>query len=184
MRIPICVVLICCFTSAGAGRDLAQSPPTEDTGSSPHLGEAAEKPDGVWWHGLRGTAAPDRLYAGLWTFHLRDPSGGLSQQWLLALGWRGLMGGTFVNSHGDRSWAFGVAREVVTREQGRFGASVGYRLGVIRGYDERLHKVAGRWPVIPAVEVVGTVRHGRLGVTASYAGIVTSVGTFVTLGSR
>jgi hypothetical protein len=143
----------------------------------------AARSDGLRWRGPFGAAAPDRLYAGLWTLHLRSAADGFSQHWLVGVGWRGTVAGTFINSHGDRSWMAGVAREMVTWERGTFGASAGYRLGVVHGYDERLHNVAGRWPAVPAGELVGTVRRGRVGLTVSYAGIVTSVGGFVSVKS-
>lgn len=141
--------------------------------------ESAEDGSETWWAGIRGERTPDRLYAGLWTLHLQRTEDGLSQHHLLAFGWRGMYFGTFVNTHGNRTWALALARSAVAMEGTEAGFSLGYRIGLMAGYDERLARVAGRWPAIPGAEIVGSMRYRRLGMQGSFAGIVSSFGMFV-----
>lgn len=142
---------------------------------------ATEEDDG-WWRGLVGVPEPDRLYGGLWALHLRRVEDGLSAHHLLGVTWRGLYAGTFVNTHEGRSWTVAFARSVIVAESGgRTAFTMGYRLGLLGGYDERLLGVAGRWPVIPAGQVVADLRYGRFGMQLSWAWVVTTIGGFVAL---
>jgi hypothetical protein len=51
----------------------------------------------------------------------------------------------------------------------------------VSGYDERLTSLAGKSPVIPVIELIGTVQKGRIGLTGSYVGFITYFGAFVSL---
>ena len=163
--------------------DSAEAEPStrEDPSGGNVTLNGADQPydDSGWWAGLRGERAPDRLYAGLWTLHLTRTEDGLSQHHLLALGWRGLYLGTFMNSHDNRTWAAAMARSVVVLEGTDVGFSLGYRAGLMVGYDEQLTRLAGRWPAIPAAELVASLRYGRMGIQGQFAGIVTSFGMFI-----
>ena len=59
--------------------------------------------------------------------------------------------------------------------------SLGYRVGIVRGYDRRFVELAERWPVLPAAEIVTALRYRRIGVALSFAGIVASGSPFVAL---
>ncbi|GMV08248.1 MAG: hypothetical protein AMXMBFR53_45230 [Gemmatimonadota bacterium] len=120
-----------------------------------------------------------RLHVGMWTSHLSSPGRGVDANWLVALGWRGFYGGTFVNSFGDRSFAAGIERSVSRREEGRWTGGVGYRLGVVSGYDERLLRLAARTPVLPALQVMGDVGVGKTGLELAWAGKVATLSPFM-----
>ena len=120
-----------------------------------------------------------RLHVGMWTTHLNDLGRGLEANWLVALGWRSLYGGTFINSFGDRAFAAGLQRPLARSDDGSLAAGVGYRLGVVTGYDERLMGLAGRIPVFPAVQLTGDMAMGRTGVELAWAGKVATMGPFM-----
>lgn len=173
----LCLVVL--TTSPAFAQDPADASADPDAAQSPVVDP---RPGG--WHGVFGRPAPDRLYLGAWVLHLKRPSDGMSEHWLVGLGWQGVFASTFTNSHGRRSWAIGLAREVFSTDPGPTEFSLEYRAGVIRGYDRRLMRLAGDWPVVPAAELIATLQRGRIGMTFGYAGIVTSVGLFVALGER
>lgn len=120
-----------------------------------------------------------RIHVGLWTSHLRDLGRGLESNWLLGVGWRGVYGGTFVNSFGQRAFAAGVEKPWVRRDEGRVGRGVGYRLGVVTGYDDRFLGLAGKLPILPMAQVVGDVAVGPSGVELAWSGLVASVGPYM-----
>ena len=146
--------------------------------------EGQAVPPRGWWNGILGSPAPNGLYLGLWTVHLKRVHDGISSHRLVGLGWEGLYAKSFINSFGDRTWGVGVHRSMVGMEYPRAGFSLGLRAGVLRGYDERFHDLAGRWPVMPAAELVTTARYGPVGVQVTWAAVVTSIGAFIPLGSR
>jgi hypothetical protein len=135
-----------------------------------------------WWQRALGVAEANRLFAGLWTFHFRRPEDGLSQHYLLGLSWQGVYATTFISSQGRRIWGLAASRSVIHTSGGDADVSLGYRIGVVRGYDRRFIELAERWPVLPAAEIVAGVRCRRLGILLSYAGIVASAGGFISLG--
>lgn len=127
----------------------------------------------------RGAPHGMRLHVGMWTTHLSRPGRGLDANWLVAVGWRGLYGGTFVNSFSDRSFAVGIERSMARSGDGPVATGVGYRLGLVTGYDERLHGLAGKLPVLPALQVMGDVAVGRTGLELAWAGKVATMGPFM-----
>ncbi|MBI4421016.1 MAG: hypothetical protein HY560_09340 [Gemmatimonadetes bacterium] len=117
-----------------------------------------------------------RIYVGMWSTHIRDIGRGLSNNWLVGLGWRGFYGGSFVNSFGNRSFTAGIQRSVARGADGAVVPSIGYRLGVLSGYDERFMSIASKTPVLPLAQVVGGLESGRTGVELGYAGLVATLG--------
>lgn len=124
-----------------------------------------------------GTRSPAvRLYVGMWSTHLRDFSRGLRNNWLVGLGWRGLYGGTFVNSFGNRSFTVGIQQTVARGDDATVIPSFGYRLGVVSGYDERFMSIASWAPVLPMAQVLGGLESGRTGLELGWAGLVATLG--------
>jgi hypothetical protein len=127
----------------------------------------------------RGGANGVRVHVGMWSTHLHRLRGGVDANWLVAVGWRGLYGGTFVNSFGNRAFAAGIERSFVRAEGGAVARGLGFRLGVVSGYDERLLGLAGKIPVLPALQVMGDVAMGRTGVELAWAGKVATISPFM-----
>lgn len=175
------------IATAMLARGLAAQPPVGDRNlPMPAPSDSSEVSDATpapWWRWLLGEREPDRAFAGMWTLHLQRPEDGLSQHALLAASWRGVYAATFISSHDRRCWGLALGRSLVRTSRADGEVSLGYRVGVVHGYDERLHDFAAHWPVLPAAELVGAVRYKRVGVAASYAGIVAYLTTFVSLGT-
>jgi hypothetical protein len=124
-----------------------------------------------------------RLHVGMWTSHLSNFSKGLDANWLVAMGWRGVYGGTFVNSFGSRAFAVGIERPLVRDEGAGLSTGLGYRVGFVTGYDERLIGFAGKTPVLPALQVMGDVAVGRTGLELAWAGKVATMSPFMRVGN-
>jgi len=116
-----------------------------------------------------------RIHIGMWSTHVFDISRGLANNWLVGVSWRGFYGGTFVNSFGNRSFAGGIYRTVIHGEDGPVVPALGYRVGVVTGYDERFMPLAGKMPALPMVQVVGDLEMGRMGLELAWAGLVASM---------
>jgi len=123
-----------------------------------------------------GSAADRRLYVGMWTIHFRDLDRGLDNNWVLGLSWGRFYGATFVNSFGKRAYSLGVQRTVARWDSRIVSAGLGYRAGLVTGYDGRLFHLAGETPVLPLVQPLITLDTNRLGLELSYAGVIASAG--------
>jgi len=131
-----------------------------------------------WVSMLWGSPQRSTMYAGMWTRHLHH--GGVDNNRLGAITYRGYFAGTFINSYHRRSYAVGIERSVRTGVLGsgtEYG--VGYRVGAIHGYDSRLLPVAGKIPVVPFAQAVGDVSWKRLGVEGTFCVRVVTAGLFV-----
>ncbi len=118
-------------------------------------------------HRAWGEAPAPSIYLGMWTRHLTHT--GISNNEAFGGSWRGLFGGTFINSYHTRSYALAMERRVVRRDVGPLTLNAGYRVGLIQGYDRRLLPVAGRVPVVPLVQLTGDAMMGdRFGLQASF----------------
>ena len=124
-------------------------------------------------------AAPSsqmRVYLGMWSTHVRDIKRGLSNNWLVGVGWRGWYGGTFVNSFGNRSFTAGIQRTVARGEENAIVPFFQYRVGVVSGYDERFMALASRVPILPMGQLLGGLETDRAGVELGWAGLVATLG--------
>jgi hypothetical protein len=166
VRRPIVVLFLLFLLPLGA---FAQQP---DTMPAPSKG--AEDGD---------TAADRRLYFAMWTIHFRDLERGLKNNWLLAVSWGRIYGATFINSFGRRAYSAGVQRAVARWNWPIISAGLGYRVGLVTGYDERLFPLAGETPVLPVLQPLITLDAKRLGLELSYSGVIASAGLNVRLGS-
>jgi hypothetical protein len=118
------------------------------TTDHPQTGE--ERSDSNLWQQFWGKKARDALLLGMWSLHL-DGTGEYfgngsnnDQNHLIGIQYYGLSAGTFINSHDDRAWYFGPAREVYSRhftDDIRF--DIGYKFGLLYGYGDDLINVGG-----------------------------------------
>jgi hypothetical protein len=102
------------------------------------------------WRAVWGKKARDAILFGMWSLHL-DGTGEYfgdgrnnDQGNLIGMQYYGITAGTLINSFDDRTWFIGAAREVYSRsftENSRL--DIGYRLGLLYGYDDKLINVGG-----------------------------------------
>lgn len=153
--------------------------------ASSQSGDAAATEDSAgsagWWRGWGGVAEPDRLFGGLWVVHLGRDDKSVGQHHGAGIAWRGWYATTFTSSQGGRIWGLALSRVPVLARADALEFTLGYRVGVVRGYDGRFIALADRWPVLPAGEIVAALRYWRVGVALSFAGIVASGSPFVAL---
>jgi hypothetical protein len=117
----------------------------------------------------------NRLYVGMWTMHLKEPSGHIDNNWLLGVSHGPFYLGTFVNSFGRRAYTAGLQQTVARTGGPRLAASLGLREGVVSGYDGRFGAFAKKSPVLPLIQVFGLVEAGRAGIEVSYTVVIVSV---------
>lgn len=168
-----------CFTSEELpGVDLSSTRNGDSSGDA----TSTEPPRG-FWSKLWGTAAPTALYPGMFTFHLEP--GSRDDNWnnqLIAGTYKGYFAGTFINSFYDRGYAAGIQRVWDTEQlSDNFKNSVGYRVGLVYGYDERLAPIAGKVPVLPFPQIYDDITWKHVGVELSWCVDTVSAGFVVTL---
>lgn len=111
----------------------------------------------------------DRVIGGLWAMHPFESQfpeldgtqglGGLWGHWF---------GATFVNSYDERTFILGIERSWASVRRGILGLGIGYRVGLITGYDERLFELAGHTPVLPFGGLLIWTQVGRVGLDSYY----------------
>jgi hypothetical protein len=111
----------------------------------------------------------------MWTMHLKQDVIALDNNWAIGMTWRGFFGATFLNSFGRRAFTGGLQRTIVGAERGPIGASFGYRLGFVTGYDGRFMRIARTTPVLPLVQPFTTVDVKHVGFEVSYSFVVLSI---------
>lgn len=120
------------------------------------------------------TRHESRLYVGMWTTHLKQDVVALDNNWVVGLAHRGFFGATFLNSFGQRAFAGGIQRHLLSTQGHGMGAALGYRLGFITGYDGRLIRLARDTPVLPLVQPFVGVDVWHVGLEVSYTFVVVS----------
>jgi hypothetical protein len=148
------------------------------------LGATARQVDAMWFptENVRADKTADpRLYFGMWTIHFRDLDRGLDNNWLVAVSWGRMYGATFINSFGKRAYSVGVQETVAHWNSRIVSLGLGYRAGLVTGYDERLFPLAGKTPVLPLLQPLVTLDAHRLGLEVSYSGVIASAGLNVRL---
>src|ERR1044071_10057180 len=129
----------------------AQSQFTAPAGPDSTPASASGEHRGVW-RKLAGESAGSALYSGWWTLHLRNTRKGIRNNHFWGATVRGFNAGTFVTSYGDRAWEATVERTWLSGRAGATSARLGYRAGLLYGYDAELLPIAGRVPVLPMME--------------------------------
>lgn len=95
------------------------------------------------WRKILGIKSRDALLLGMWSIHLKGGSGN-EQNHLIGIQYYGLTAGTFMNSHDERAWFFGLTRDVFSREiTENTRLDLGYKLGPLYGYGEDLPNIFG-----------------------------------------
>jgi hypothetical protein len=123
----------------------------------------------------RTAALRTRIYFGMWSTHILDINRGLGANSLIAVAWRGWFGGTFINSFGDRAVAIGLQRSFTPARTGAITTALGYRAGIVSGYDRRFFGIGQMSPLLPFAQLTGSLDCRNLGLELAYTGIVASV---------
>ena len=128
-----------------------------------------------WFTAWSRPSGENRLVWGMWTTHLNRENDGWQNDKILALIWNGWYAGTFRTTHGPRAYTLGVERRWASMESGPLVGMVGFRGGLVYGYDGRLGWVAEKYPVLPFVQPVVYARIGPFTTDVTYTWVVISV---------
>jgi hypothetical protein len=93
----------------------------------------------------------------------------------------GFVGATFITTHGPRGWMVGFERAWLEGSWGPLQTMLGFRSGLVYGYDERLGSVAEAFPILPYAQPIALVRLGPATVDFSYTWVVVSFMAAVTV---
>lgn len=125
---------------------------------------------------LWGNPAPNALYVGMVTYHLEHSDN--DARWnnnLIALSYHGYFAGTLKNSFDDRAYAVGIERLWGKQQlSDNVSNEVGYRLGLISGYDERMIRIAKYTPVLPFPQVTDTIMWKHIGLQVGWSVVTVS----------
>jgi len=138
----------------------------------PGAGEAARADDAPnsASGGIFGVASERRrVIPGLWGMHFFDRQS-LELFWTRGGGiqYGGWYGGAFMNSYDDLSLIAGLERDWYRARLVGLEFGVGYRIGLLTGYDGQLIDLADKTPVLPFAGPHVWLQKGPLGVDAFY----------------
>ncbi len=119
----------------------------------------------------------DRLVVGTWSFHYRSEDiHALANNWGFGVASNGFIAKVFNNSFGDWTAAVGVERAWLQPRWGPLGALLGFRAGVIYGYDGEFHPMAEALPVVPIGELLAGLRVGPVSAEVALSPLVITFG--------
>lgn len=123
-----------------------------------------------------GLPADDSIFLGMWSYHfVNDDDDYQSNHYLVGITYEGFFGGTFENSKGERSWSFGVHRDVYCTAQGIVSIKTGYRFGLLYGYDNMDLFDTGLFPML---QLYADLQYKKVGVQFAWAGSALTAGIF------
>ena len=124
-----------------------------------------------------GETPHDSVYLGMATWHLNATSR-IQDEWnnqMIAINYKSLFVGTFINSFFQRSYTIGLMREVYRKKLTENTLiSFGYRAGGLYGYNDKIGDIAEYTPIIPFAQVYVQYQYKIFGVELQYTGIIIS----------
>lgn len=135
------------------------------------------------WVKLWGKPEPKPMLAlGMWSYHLKHESQDMdnSRNDLIGFSYDGLFAATLINSENRRSYAVGVQRYWLAKPlKPDLTWQLGYRLGLIYGYDEKLGHIATISPIIPFPQLITDMTWKNVGLEISYTWVVVSTSFYI-----
>ena len=115
------------------------------------------------------TSERERLIPGLWGMHFFDRQP-LQPFWTRGGGiqYSGWFGGAFLNSYDRLSLIGGLEREWLSFRTPLVGLGVGYRTGLLTGYDGQLFELADKLPILPFVGLDVWLQTGPIAIDVFY----------------
>lgn len=157
-----------------AAKPASAQSPTGSVGAEP-------RPRGGWATLWSKRTPHDRLIVGMVTVHVYDFSKPLDQNNALGLVRDGVLGATFITTHGPRGYVVAFERSWAEGRWGPFETMVGFRAGLVGGYDGRLFEQADHVPILPYAQPMGLLRWGGVTLDLTYTWVVMSLTAGVTL---
>ncbi len=146
----------------------------------PSLASVTEEPPAVEkgvLGSIWGEAAMDTVYLGMWSYHFVDDNDEYqTTHHLVGLTYKGIYAGTFENSRDERTWSVGVQRDFYRTRFGSFNTEIGYRLGMMHGYDKMQLGDTGLFPLF---QMYTDVRYKNIGMQFSWGGSALTAGFLI-----
>lgn len=124
-----------------------------------------------------GETPENSVYLGMLTWHLQASSRA-HDEWnnqMIAVNYKSLFIGTFVNSFYDRSYTIGLMREVYSKKLSENNLiSFGYRAGGLIGYTDNIGDIGKYTPIIPFAQIYAHYQYKIFGIELQYTGIIIS----------
>lgn len=128
------------------------------------------------WYNLGSLpSSQHRVVWGMWTTHLNREGDGWQNDRAFGLVYRGLYGFTFRTTHGPRAYSVGVERTWLSTDEGPVQGMIGFRTGLVYGYDERLGWLAEAVPILPFAHPVLYTQIGPFTADVTYTWVVISI---------
>jgi hypothetical protein len=140
-----------------------------------------ERPRGGWATLWSRRTPHDRVILGMVTAHVFNWSRPLDQNNALGLVYEGVLGASFITTHGPRGYVVAFERSWFEGRWGPFDTMFGFRTGLVGGYDDRFADLAGRVPVLPYAQPIGVLRWADVSLDLTYTWVVMSLAVGVTL---
>lgn len=132
---------------------------------------------------FKGNAPNNAVYLGMLTWHF-DPSSREEDRLtnnLVGILYNSIFVGTFLNSFSDRAFSIGIQRNLLSHYfPSNIEAHVGYRLGIVSGYDDRMSDFSKYLPALPFSEIYINFSYRRLGFELSYVAVVLTAKFYIT----
>jgi hypothetical protein len=124
-----------------------------------------------------GEPAFSKLYLGMWSEHIVDDDDEyISNHQMLGVVLKGYFVGTFLTSHDNRGWAAGVQRDVYRDNWRGFTWEVGYRAGLVYGYEQLS---ISETKLFPLLLLYGDVGYEKIGLQFSWTASVVTAGFYL-----
>jgi len=124
-----------------------------------------------------GEAAFSKLYLGMWSEHIvNDDDEYISNHRMLGLCYDGYFVGTFLTSHDDRGWAAGVQRDVYRDNWQEVTWEIGYRAGLVYGYEQLSISETN---IFPLLLLYGDVGYEKIGLQLTWTASVVTAGFYL-----
>jgi hypothetical protein len=154
-------------SSGGAGGDA----PASVSGRSPGV----DPPRGPWWTLWSWRTPHDRVIAGMITMHVYELGQAPTNNHTFGVIYHGVLGATFITTHGPRGFAAAFERAWLEGTLGPARTMLGFRAGLVYGYDRRLFELADHTPILPYGQPVLLVRAGPISLDLTYTWVVFSL---------
>ena len=123
------------------------------------------------WEKVKGKPSNDALLLEMLVWHFREHSR-KNDRWnsqLLGVLYKGIYATTFLNSFSDRAFGCGVSRDYYQKHLSKNSEiDLGYKLGIVTGYDVRMMPLAKYTPVLPVIMPSLDFRYRRANVELSW----------------
>ena len=134
-----------------------------------------ERESRPWWSLYSTASDRDRVLWAMWTLHVHQLDEGWSNDKAITAIYRGLYAGTFRTTHGPRAYSIGLERSWLSTRGSTLGAMLGFRAGLVYGYDGRLGWLAEKYPVLPFAQPMLYAEVGPVTTDLTYTWVVMSL---------